>query len=305
MKIIALKESANFATLDIEKLFNKLKSHEWSRKGRPNHDVFFTSKGLNTSAHIGGHDANPTNTISPSLEFAFSSLDAYSDEQYESIPDDEVTFLARKFWAMHKFQKERRRNSRGCFECGNTTHFIIDCPKRKKYDYSNKNDYNNKNDYKKKNRFRDKKKKNIKKIMPRACAALSGFDFSSEDSSCPEEDKKVNYKRKEGDFTGLCLMAKGKSSHNNSNSDVSDDLTYDGLSSKVHKLENALCCQDKLLRRVFCENKDLNLKLENSFAKITSLQSMDNDMSAQPCENCNMIMVNYADLMIVHTQVAS
>jgi hypothetical protein len=32
---------------------------------------------------------------------------------------------------------------------------------------------------------------------------------------------------------------------------------------------------------------------------------MQNDRSAQPCENCNMIMVNYADVMIVHTQVAS
>jgi hypothetical protein len=32
---------------------------------------------------------------------------------------------------------------------------------------------------------------------------------------------------------------------------------------------------------------------------------MHNDMSAQPCENCNMIMVNYANLWIVHTQVAS
>jgi hypothetical protein len=32
---------------------------------------------------------------------------------------------------------------------------------------------------------------------------------------------------------------------------------------------------------------------------------MHNDMSAQPCKNCNMIMVNYADLMIVHTQVIS
>jgi hypothetical protein len=69
----------------------------------------------------------------------------------------------------------------------------------------------------------------------------------------------------------------------------------------VHKLEDALCSQDKLL----CENKDLNLKLENSFAKISSLQSMHNDMSAKPCENYNMIMVNYVDLMIVHTQVAS
>jgi hypothetical protein len=37
MKITALEESADFATLDTEKLFNKLKSHELSRKGRPNH----------------------------------------------------------------------------------------------------------------------------------------------------------------------------------------------------------------------------------------------------------------------------
>jgi hypothetical protein len=32
---------------------------------------------------------------------------------------------------------------------------------------------------------------------------------------------------------------------------------------------------------------------------------MHNDMSAKICENCKMIMVNYANLWIVHTQVAS
>jgi hypothetical protein len=131
---------------------------------------------------------------------------------------------------------------------------------------------------------------------------LCDFDFSCEDSSSSEEDEKVNYKKKQDDFTGLCLMAKGRSSWNNSDSD--SDLS-DDLSSKVHKLKDALCSQDKLFCIVFCENKDLNLKLENSFAKIASLQSMHNDMSAQPCENYNMIMVNYADLMIVYTQVAS
>jgi hypothetical protein len=196
-----------------------------------NQDASFTSKALITSARVGGHHANPTNTISPSLEFALSSLTPASDEQYESIPDDEIALLARKFWVMHMFWKDRRRNSRGCFECGNTTHFIADCSKRKKYDYSNKNDYNNKNDnkndYKKKNCFRDNKKKNIKKVMSWACSTLSDFDFSSEDSSSSEEDEKINYKKKEGDFTGLCLMTKGGSSRSdsNSNSDVSDDLT--------------------------------------------------------------------------------
>jgi hypothetical protein len=55
----------------------------------------------------------------------------------------------------------------------------------------------------------------------------------------------------------------------------------------------------------FCENKDLNLKLKNSFSEIASLQSMHNDMSAQPYENCNMIMMEYVDLWIMHTQVES
>jgi hypothetical protein len=49
-------------------------------------------------------------------------------------------------------------------------------------------------------------------------------------------------------------------------SDSDSDIS-DGLSSKVHKLEDALCSQDKLLCRVFCEDKDLNLKLENIFLK--------------------------------------
>jgi hypothetical protein len=55
----------------------------------------------------------------------------------------------------------------------------------------------------------------------------------------------------------------------------------------------------------FCENKDLNLKLENFFIEIASFQSVHNDMSAKPYKNCNIIMVNYADLWIVHTQVVN
>jgi hypothetical protein len=149
MKITALDESADFATLDIEKLFSKLKSHELSRKGHPDHDASLNSKAFTTSAHVGGHDANPTNTtVSSTLEFALSSLIAASDEQYESIPYDEIALLARKFHTMHKFRKERRRSPRGYFECGDATHFIADYPKRKKlnsssnmYDYTKQNDY--------------------------------------------------------------------------------------------------------------------------------------------------------------------
>jgi hypothetical protein len=89
--------SADFVTLDIEKLFSKLKSHELSFKGRSNHDGSITSKALIFSAHVGGHDTNPTNIVSSVLELVLSSLAAASDKKYESIPDDEITLLARKF----------------------------------------------------------------------------------------------------------------------------------------------------------------------------------------------------------------
>jgi hypothetical protein len=92
-------------------------------------------------------------------------LSAATDEQCESIPDDEIALLARKFRTLHKFCKERRRLPMGFFECGDTTHFIIDCPKRKKLDSSsNKYNYTKRNDYskgddKKKHHFKEKKKK--------------------------------------------------------------------------------------------------------------------------------------------------
>jgi hypothetical protein len=163
MKITALDD---FAILDTEKLFSKLKYHELSRKGRLNHDASLISKTFVTSTHVGGHVANPINTTdSSTLEFALSSLTVVSDEQYKSISDDEIALLVRKFRALHRFRKERRRLPRGCFECGDTTHFITDCPKQKKLNSSNKYNYNNRNDSgdkgegKKKYRFRNKKKK--------------------------------------------------------------------------------------------------------------------------------------------------
>jgi hypothetical protein len=81
MKNTVLEESADFIILDTEKLFSKLKSHELSRKGHPNHDTSLTSKTFVTSTRVGGHVANPTNnTDSSALEFALSSLFAASDE---------------------------------------------------------------------------------------------------------------------------------------------------------------------------------------------------------------------------------
>jgi hypothetical protein len=75
--------------------------------------------------------------------------------------------------------------------------------------------------------------------MPRACAVLSDFDFSSDDSSSLEEDEKV--KRKQDDFTGLCLRGKFSRNISDSDSDVSDYVSSESLSLRVVKLKNALC----------------------------------------------------------------
>jgi hypothetical protein len=204
---------------------------------------------------------------------------------------------------LHKFNKESRRSPRGCFECGDTTHFIVDCRKRKtldsssnKYGYTKQNDYS-KGDDKKKHRFGDKKKK-FQKMMFQACAALSELDFSSS-----KEDEKP--KSKKGDFTGLCLMGKSSRHISDSDNDVSGDLSPDGLYLRVVELKNALCNQDKFLCKVFCENKKLNLEPESASSEITSLRSTHNDMSAKPYDNCTMIMVNYANLRLLHSQLAS
>jgi hypothetical protein len=41
------------------------------------------------------------------------------------------------------------------------------------------------------------------------------------------------------------------------------------------------------------------------FSKIASLRLVHDDMSDTPCDNCKMIMVNYADLWLVHSHIAS
>jgi hypothetical protein len=49
----------------------------------------------------------------------------------------------------------------------------------------------------------------------------------------------------------------------------------------------------------------LNLELESDFSEIVSLQSTHGDISDKPCDNYNMIMVNYVDLWLVHSHVIS
>jgi hypothetical protein len=59
------------------------------------------------------------------------------------------------------------------------------------------------------------------------------------------------------------------------------------------------------LQGFFYENKKLNLELKSASSEIASLRSVHDDMSAKPCDNCKIIMVNYADMWFMHSHVAS
>jgi hypothetical protein len=49
----------------------------------------------------------------------------------------------------------------------------------------------------------------------------------------------------------------------------------------------------------------LNLELKSASSEIASLRFAHNDMSAKPCDKCNMIIVNYTNLWLVHSRNAS
>jgi hypothetical protein len=83
------------------------------------------------------------------------------------------------------------------------------------------------------------------------CAALSDFDFSSEDSSNSEEDEKIRCKK--GEFTRLCLM--GKSSPNDSDSDVSADLSIESLFPRLSSLRMLCAIKISCFARSFVRIK--------------------------------------------------
>jgi hypothetical protein len=49
----------------------------------------------------------------------------------------------------------------------------------------------------------------------------------------------------------------------------------------------------------------LNLELKSASSDIVTLRSAHDNMSVKSCDNCKMIIVNYADLWLVHSHVAS
>jgi hypothetical protein len=46
------------------------------------------------------------------------------DEEFDVLGEDEMALLTRRFERMHENRVNSRKNSRMCFKCGKTKHFL-------------------------------------------------------------------------------------------------------------------------------------------------------------------------------------
>jgi hypothetical protein len=265
VKVSAIIELPNYQTLTVDEIFGKLKSIEidhqiWARIENPGIPIMALVSG-------GCSSSNPSPTM-----FALSSLLSITEEQVESLGDEELALVASRFMRFHNNHLSRRcdRSKDGCYNCGNPDHFVDNCPKKGKaesglHDHHSGWHKGNYSSNKSKGGFDkealEKKYLQKAKIKERAfLAPLSDLDHDSDDvvSSLSDEDAK---RRVEDKLNGLCFitdatgglytMALGEDVVGASDDkDIGDNTTSEVLPSadEIEELNTALASQDKLLR---------------------------------------------------------
>jgi hypothetical protein len=283
VKVTIIIESLGYETLIVDELFSKLKSTEIDYQTQAK----LENPSAPTMALVSGNGSS--SLVNPSqMSFALSSLVSVTEEQLESLGDDELALIINRF---SRFLNNRLNcqhgggPKEGCYGCGDPDHFVTHYPKKNKhsfdkYDSSKRKDKrgHTSSKHKSKGGF---DKEAIKEFLKKAKAHKHAFldclsdlekdstDRDSSTSSDNESKRKIKDKLSglcfHTDTTkqGLCTMAlsdeveagKGKVEIGKDEASSDDDTSQVSLSThelaiEVETLSVALINQDKLLLTV-------------------------------------------------------
>jgi hypothetical protein len=279
----------------VDELFSKLKSTKIDHQTRAK----IENPSAPTMALVSG--GGSASNSSPAM-FALSSLLSITEEQVESLGDEELALVASRLTRFHNNRMSQRHGGSkdGCYNCGDPNHFVASCPKKGKsesgprdHHSGRRKDKYSSGKYKSKGGFNKEalKKKYLQKAKIKEhafLASLSDLDHDSDDvissSSDDETERWVEDKLNGLCFIaytarGFCTMALGEDAVGTSNNkDIGDDTTSevlpsaDDLAAEIEELNSALLVRISCLGRLLVRGESLDPSMRARLGNLSLLE---------------------------------
>jgi hypothetical protein len=120
-KVETILESEKYETPTVDELFSKLKSSEVDRGVRAK------IKNPTDPHNLALVSGSRINANMSSRHFSLSCLVSMPDEEFDMMGEEDLALLSRRFEPMYMNQKNAKRSSGMCYQCGKHGHFITEC----------------------------------------------------------------------------------------------------------------------------------------------------------------------------------